>query len=258
MATFLFDDIIFGPVTSRRLGASLGINLLPANSKFCNFNCIYCECGWNTGAGMKITLPTRDEIRIRLEDKLMQLKNDQSRLDMITFAGNGEPTIHPEFPGIIDDTVTVRDRIFPEVKIAVLSNAASLDKPDIFAALGRIEMNILKLDSAFDDTVRLINQPPPGYRVEKVIGGMMRYEGHFILQTLFVRGNFGERRVDNSSPEEIAAWLEVIRRIRPEKVMIYTIDRDTPIQTLQKVEPEKLDQIAGQVRELGIQVQVSY
>lgn len=258
MSTFLFDEIIFGPVKSRRLGASLGINLLPAGGKFCNFNCIYCECGWSSESGRNIRLPSRDDIRNRLESRLIQIKTEKSPIDRITFAGNGEPTIHPEFPGIIADTVAIRNKIFPEVEIAVLSNGSTLDKPAIFRALDSIEMNILKLDSADDQTVRLINQPPPGYRVAQVIEGMKRFEGRFILQTLFVKGLFGGIPVDNSTDGEVENWLKVVKDVNPQLVMIYTIDRDTPVETLQKTAPPRLDAIAARVRELGIPVQVSY
>lgn len=258
MATFLFDEIIFGPVKSRRLGASLGINLLPTTGKFCNFNCIYCECGWSLGSDQKIHLPTREEIRNHLEVRLLQIHDHKTPLDRITFAGNGEPTIHPDFPGIITDTIGIRDRLAPGVKIAVLSNASQLDKPEIFEALGKIEMNILKLDSANEQTVRLINQPPSGYQVKRVIDGMMRYRGRFILQTLFLQGDFNGKSMDNSSEEEVKSWLEVVRKVRPEMVMIYTIARETPIQTIQKIKPEILDKIAGEVLKLGIPVQVSY
>jgi wyosine [tRNA(Phe)-imidazoG37] synthetase (radical SAM superfamily) len=258
MSTFLFDDIIFGPVKSRRLGASLGINLLPVTGKFCNFNCIYCECGWNSGSVDKKTLPTRQDISIRLKERLLQIRDNQTPIDRITFAGNGEPTIHPDFPGIIADTIQIRDLVVPGVKIAVLSNASRLDNPEVFEALGKIDMNILKLDSASNLTVKLMNQPPSGYTVERVIEGMKRYEGRFILQTLFVKGQFSGNEVDNSSEEEVGAWLNVVDQVRPEMVMIYTIDRDTPLETLQKIRPEILDQIAGRVRQLGITVQVSY
>jgi len=258
MATFLFDDIIFGPVKSRRLGASLGINLLPATGKFCNFNCIYCECGWSGGSGQKIRLPSREEIRDHLENSLLQIRTNGTPLDRITFAGNGEPTIHPDFPGIIADTIEIRDRLVPGVKIAVLSNATQLDRTEIFDALLRIDMNILKLDSASEATVKLINQPPPGYRVDRVIDGMIRFKGRFILQTLFVKGEFNGIRVDNSGEEEVKNWLEVVKKVSPEMVMIYTIERDTPVQTLQKAGPEILDAIAGEVSKLGIPVQVSY
>lgn len=258
MSTFLFDDIIFGPVNSRRLGASLGINLLPTNGKFCNFNCIYCECGWSSGSVSKNRLPTREAIRKRLEEVLQEMHTSHAPLDVITFAGNGEPTIHPDFPGIVEDSIRVRDRFAPGVKIAVLSNASRLDNPGIFDALGKIEMNILKLDSANELTVRLINQPPADYSVKRVIEGMARYHGRFILQTLFVRGEAGGIPVNNATEEEVRDWLEVIRQVKPGMVMIYTIARDTPLQTLQKVEAETLDRIADEVRKLHFPVQVSY
>ncbi|MFA6126646.1 MAG: radical SAM protein [Bacteroidales bacterium] len=258
MATFLFDDIIFGPVTSRRLGASLGINLLPTGRKFCNFNCLYCECGLSVGTDQKNQLPGREEIRSRLEEKLLELVESKAPIDRITFAGNGEPTIHPDFSGIIEDTIEIRNRIFPMVKIAVLSNATQLEKPEIFRALGKIEMNILKLDSAIEETVQLINRPPTGYSLDRVIEGMMRFQGRFILQTLFLTGSTEGRAVDNTSEEEVTNWIEVVKKVRPEMVMIYTIARDTPIRTLQKAAPGVLDAIASKVRKLGIPVQVSY
>ncbi|MFO7617805.1 MAG: radical SAM protein [Bacteroidales bacterium] len=257
MGTFLFDDIIFGPVSSRRLGASLGINLLPAGRKFCNFNCIYCECGWSGSEGSSPRLPARDEIRKRLEKKLLEIHDTHSQLDMITFAGNGEPTLHPDFPGVIDDTIALRDRHAAGVPIAVLSNASRIDRPEIFRALGKIEKNILKLDSAFEATVRMINRPPHDYSISKVIDGMARYEGRFILQTLFLRGEMNGRTVDNATPEEISAWLEVVARVKPSQVMIYTIARDTPVDTLRKLPTGELKAIARQVEQLGIATQVS-
>ena len=258
MSTFLFDEIIFGPVKSRRLGASLGINLLPVSGKFCNFNCIYCECGWSGESGQTARLPSRKDIRIHLERKLREIGKEGVHLDMITFAGNGEPTIHPEFPGIIADTILIRDQLVPDVKIAVLSNASRLDRSEIFESLGKIEKNILKLDSSFEKTVELINQPPAGYSINRVVEGMMRYNGRFILQTLFVKGEFAGAVVDNSSEVEVAGWLEIVKKVNPQMVMIYTIARDTPVDSIRKVEPERLDTIAGKVRQLGIPVQVSY
>lgn len=258
MATFLFDNIIFGPVKSRRLGASLGINLLPGSGKFCNFNCIYCECGWSTQSTLKNRLPAREDIYIHLKEKLLQIQEDGAPLDCITFAGNGEPTLHPDFPGIISDTIEIRDRIFPGVEIAVLSNASTLDKPGIFDALGKIEKNILKLDSAIEATVKLMNQPPSGYSVDRVINGMLRFKGRFILQTLFLKGMCGGIPVDNSEDNELKKWLELVKMVNPEMVMAYTIERDTPMATVHKAEPEILDRIAAEVRKLGIPVQVSY
>jgi wyosine [tRNA(Phe)-imidazoG37] synthetase (radical SAM superfamily) len=258
MATFLFDDMIFGPVKSRRLGASLGINLLPVTAKCCNFNCIYCECGWSGESGPKPVLPLRAEIRQRLENKLRQLREEKAPLDRITFAGNGEPTIHPDFAGIIDDTLYLRNQYFPDVMVAVLSNASRLDDPEVFRALVRVDMNILKLDSSLDSTVRLLNQPPAGYRVQQVIEGMIRFNGRFILQSMFVQGTIAEKVVDNTTEEELLGWLRMVKAAKPAQVMIYTIERDTPLNTLRKVSPEKLDEIAVRVRGLGFEVQVSY
>jgi len=258
MTTFLFDDIVFGPVRSRRLGASLGINLLPVSSKCCNFNCIYCECGWTGEGATGSVLPARNEIRERLENKLKQIRDENGLLDRITFAGNGEPTIHPDFPGIIDDTVYLRNQYFRDVKIAVLSNASRLDDPEVFRALVRVDMNILKLDSSRDETVRLLNQPPANYKVQKVIDGMIQFNGRFILQTLFIRGTINGRTVDNTTEEEVKGWLGVVKKIKPSLVMIYTIERDTPVDTLTKAPREILDSIAMRTRKMGFAVQVSY
>lgn len=259
MATFLFEDIIFGPVISRRLGASLGINLLPGNRKICNFNCIYCECGWTDETNSsRHNLPSRKELRSLLELRLLEMKEKGEDLDTITFAGNGEPTIHPDFPGIIDDTINLRNQIFPEVKIAVLSNSSKLDDPEVFSALLKIEQAILKLDSANANTVGTLNRPAGNYSVEKVIRNLEKFEGRFILQTLFVNGTHEGVVINNSTDLEINAWLEVVEKLKPELVMVYTIARDTPLETLSKVSADKLDHIAEEVRKLGIAVTVSY
>ncbi|MFH0760817.1 MAG: radical SAM protein [Bacteroidota bacterium] len=258
MTTFLFDDIVFGPVRSRRLGASLGINLLPVSLKCCTFNCIYCECGWTGEGATGSVLPLRSQIRERLENKLKQIRDENGSFDRITFAGNGEPTIHPDFPGIMDDAVYLRNQYFPDVKIAVLSNASRLDDPEVFRALVRADMNILKLDSSRDETVRLLNQPPENYRVQKVIDGMVQFNGRFILQTLFIQGTINGRIVDNTTEEEVKGWLGVVKKVKPSLVMIYTIERDTPVDTLRKAPREILDSIALRTRKLGFAVQVSY
>lgn len=257
MATFLFNDIIFGPLTSRRLGASLGVNLLPVDVKLCNYNCVYCECGWNTPE-KKIQLPTRLQVSQQLEIRLQQMASSNERLDVITFAGNGEPTLHPEFSGIIHDTIELRNRFFPTVEIAVLSNATNLHKPEVVNALKTIERNILKLDSAINSTLQSLNLPVNNQlTVDYLVEGLKNFEGHFILQTLFVRGSYNGKNFDNTSPEEIDAWLNVIKQVRPSEVMIYTIARDTPIDSLQKISKDELMAIARKIKELGIKVQVS-
>lgn len=258
MPTFLFDKIVFGPVISRRLGISLGINLLPPGAKICTFDCIYCECGWTTSRkNQGSRLPTREEVRLKLEEKLQEMKNVDQLPDVITFAGNGEPTMHPEFAGIIDDTIRLRDELSPGARIAVLSNASLIHRENVFQALLRVDDNIQKLDSAFEDTVRLLDNPSPGYNLEKTVEELVGFQGKVIIQTMFVRGSWKGRKVDNTTDREVGAWLELIKKIKPEQVMIYTIARDTPVDSLSKVSEEDLEKIAERIRDAGIRVQVS-
>ena len=258
MPTFLFDKIVFGPVKSRRLGVSLGINLLPTNKKVCTFNCIYCECGWTSSSDIrKESFPSRKMVREALELRLSSMKETQLGLDVITFAGNGEPTLHPEFPGIIDDSIVLRNKYFPEAKIAVLSNSTAIEKPEIREALMKIDQNILKLDSAFDLTVRIHNQPRVNIKVDDLIKNLRKFRGELIVQTLFLRGTYKGKPIDNTTPDEIDAWLKAIDKIRPSQVMIYTISRDTPARQLKKVPLPELNRIASLVKKLGIDTQVS-
>jgi wyosine [tRNA(Phe)-imidazoG37] synthetase (radical SAM superfamily) len=255
MATALFENVIFGPIRSRRLGISLGINLLSLDQKLCNFECIYCECGWK-GNGRKSFNPKEEVIEL-LSSKLQQMHSAGEHLDVMTFAGNGEPTTHPHFAEIIDATCKARDQYFPEAKIAVLSNATMIDRPEIREALLKVDDNILKLDSAFEQTVQLINQPHKGYSVARTVEMMQKFEGKMILQTMFLRGTYEGVVVDNTTEEEVSAWLELVKKISPRKVMIYTIDRDTPAQDLHKVSVEDLKQIASRVEALGIECSVA-
>lgn len=258
MATFLFDKIIFGPVKSRRLGISLGINLLPTNVKVCSFDCIYCECGFTPGEYKeKVKLPTREEVRKNLEAKLNEMVEQKQLPDVITFAGNGEPTMHPEFAGIIDDTIELRDKITPNARIAVLANATMNHKKPVFEALLKIRDNIQKLDSAFEETVKILDGPRGHFSLEKVIDGLMAFEGKLIIQTMFVRGSFKGQAIDNTTNKEVTAWLELVKKIGPRQVMIYTIARDTPLDTLEKISLEELNTIANRVRKAGFDVQVS-
>jgi wyosine [tRNA(Phe)-imidazoG37] synthetase (radical SAM superfamily) len=259
MGTFLFDKIIFGPVKSRRLGVSLGINLLPGRKKVCNFNCIYCECGWSQSVESEGGyLPLRIEVHEALASKLQEMKVKNQKPDVITFAGNGEPTLHPDFRGIIDDCIKLRNKFFPEAKIAVLSNSTTITNPSVKDALLKVDMNILKLDSAFDLTVKIHNQPRMNVRVDELIENLKKFNGNLIIQTLFLRGSFRGKQVDNTTPEEINAWLEAIRKIKPSEVMIYTFSRDTPEGSLlDKVPVEELRQIALKVEKLGIRTRVS-
>ncbi|MGD9978224.1 MAG: radical SAM protein [Bacteroidales bacterium] len=254
--TFLFDSIVFGPVKSRRLGVSLGINLLPADSKICSFDCIYCECGW-TNAMVSGSLPTREQVRQALDKKLSEMLYRGNSLDVITFAGNGEPTLHPDFASIIDDTMELRGKYFPGARIAVLSNATMIHQPQVITALKLVDQNILKLDSAFDSTVNLLNQPLMKFDVRNLVERLMAFDGKLIIQTLFVRGKINGQTIDNTTPTEVDAWLLLIEKIKPQEVMIYTVARDTPASELIKISFGELNKIADKVRELGIPVQVS-
>lgn len=256
--TALYNDIIFGPVHSRRLGLSLGVNLLPTSSKLCSFDCIYCECGWNAEHRGGARFNDRAEVRRLLEQTLRRMVADGTPPDVITFAGNGEPTMHPDFEGVIDDTLALRDAICPAAKVSVLSNATRIGREEVRRALLRVDNNILKLDSAFDATARLINNPQsPVYSVRRVVDQMKGFDGHLTVQTMFLRGEFDRQRVDNTTEEEVAAWLRLISEIGPRQVMVYSLDRDTPCRTLEKVPREELQAIAARVETLGIPCSVA-
>lgn len=258
MATILFDKIIFGPVHSRRLGISLGVNLLPADGKICSFDCIYCECGLNKDRRTHSRMPEREEVKKALEIKLLSMKEEGIVPDVITFAGNGEPTMHPDFGAIIDDTVEVRDRLCPETKIAVLSNSTMLHKASVFDALNKIEDNILKLDSVLDSRIQQLNVPnAPSFTFDKLLEQLIRFNGNLIIQTMFLRGECNGESIDNTTGEEIDGWLDALKKINPKQVMIYTIDRETPVSSLRKVSKEDLEAIAGRARQLGFEVSVS-
>ncbi len=254
----LFNETIFGPIHSRRLGASLGVNLLPVNAKICSFDCIYCECGFNfTHEGAHI--PTRLEVATLLEEKLKDLLAKGEPLDVITFAGNGEPTLHRDFNTIIDDTIRLRDCYFPKAKVSVLSNATRIHKPKVREALLKVDNNILKLDSAISATAKLINQPNnPTFSIDETIAQLESFNGKLIIQTLFFTGNYNGQHIDNTSEPEIIAWLEALKRIRPQYVMIYSLDRATPAKNLHKVDTQTLSSIAKRVEAIGIETQVTF
>lgn len=258
MSTILFSEIVFGPIHSRRLGSSLGMNLLPYNGKLCSFDCIYCECGYNKDHKTSTPLPTRENVKAALEDKLIKLKAENIKLDVITFAGNGEPTMHPHFIDIIDDTIELRDKLYPEAKISVLSNAMNIGKEKVFNALKKVDNNILKLDSAILETVQLIDKPVSrNYSIEKQVELFKKFEGDFILQTMFVRGSHNGKTVDNATEKEIEAWLKIVEETKPKQVMIYTIDRETPEKNLEKVSIDELNSIGERVKQLGIEINIA-
>jgi wyosine [tRNA(Phe)-imidazoG37] synthetase (radical SAM superfamily) len=247
----LFNHIIFGPVHSRRLGVSLGINLLPSHGKFCNFDCIYCECGWNADHRADKQLPTREHVREALQHTLQAMQQQAQLPDAITFSGNGEPTLHPQFPEIIDDTLALRDLYAPQSKVCVLSNATNIGKDKIFRALQKTDKPILKIDAGTDATARLINQPQGNYAITDIVRQIQRFEGKFTLQTLFLRGTCHGIPFDNSAPDEVEKWLQVAEQTHPREIMIYTVNRATPADTLQKLSKEELEAIAAQVQKIN-------
>lgn len=259
MSTFLFDSLIFGPVWSRRLGESLGINLLPANRKTCNFNCVYCECGLTPKppSGGVRGFPSRSLVEQELRAKLSGMRYEGKYLDSITFAGNGEPTLHPLFPAILDDVIRLRDEFYPACHVSVLSNATMIESEDVFKALLKADINILKLDSAKEETLRKINCPPSGFSLSGLLKNLKLFNGMLTIQTLFFRGVHNGERIDNSTEEEIKAWIEALKVIKPGNVMIYTLARDTAVGGLEILSPEELKTIALQVEKEGISTQVS-
>lgn len=258
MSVFLFDKTIFGPVYSRRLGISLGINLLPNDAKICNFDCIYCECGWSDKNTIRQkNFQTRQTVAEELEKKLKNMQQNNASLDVITFAGNGEPTIHPDFSEIIEDTIKLRNQYFPQVKISVLTNATTLSNQKTIKALQKIELPILKLDSAYEETIKKLNQPLGNFSLAKLIKNLKDYNNKLIIQTLFVKGTYNGKTIDNTTEKEITAWLKLLKELSPEKVMIYTIARDTPVETLEKIPIEKLKEIAQKTENEGIKTNIS-
>jgi wyosine [tRNA(Phe)-imidazoG37] synthetase (radical SAM superfamily) len=259
MSTVIYPSPIFGPIHSRRLGVSLGINLLPADGKVCSFDCIYCECGLNAWHRPNLKMPAREEVAAALDARLQDMRQNGPTPDVLTFAGNGEPTANPHFPEIIADTLRLRDQYFPNAKVSVLSNATMILRPAVHEALMRVDNNILKLDTVDADFIRQVDRPTGHYVVEAIVEGLIRFRGRLIIQTMFLSGTDAEGRdVTNTSDRYVQPWLDTLKVIGPEKVMIYTIDRETPVSTLAKAAPATLDAIAERVRALGLECSVAY
>ena len=246
------EKTVFGPIHSRRLGSSLGINLLPENGKICNFDCIYCECGWNRDGREDKVLPTARKLREALQAKLEECSREGVRIDSITFSGDGEPTLNPDFPEIIDITLELRDRFYPKAVVSVLSNATMIGKKAVFEALRKVDNPILKLDAPTDELVAVINQPQGEYHVADVVEHLMGFEGNFVLQTMFLRS----KDFDSSSPEALNAWMDIVRRVRPREVMVYTLDREAPAEGLEKFTVEEMESLVRPLVEEGFKVQV--
>ena len=261
MSTIIYPSPIFGPVHSRRLGISLGINLMPADGKVCTFNCIYCECGLNQDHRPTLPIPTREQVAERLEAKLQEMVAEGQLPDVLTFAGNGEPTCHPHFAEIIGDTIRLRDQYCPQAKVSVLSNATMIHRQSVHDALMQVDNNILKLDTVDPIYINKVDCPTGAYDVNAIIEHMKAFNGHIIIQTMFMRGSLSDLRgesVDNTGDEFVNPWLEAVKAIAPQQVMIYTIDRETPTQGLLKATHEQLDAIRDRVIAAGIPCTASY
>lgn len=246
------EELVFGPIHSRRLGSSLGINLLPTKGKLCNFDCIYCECGWNKDGRGDRRLPSADDLQLALEAKLKECREQGVPIDSITFSGDGEPTLNPDFARIIDITVALRDKYFPEAKVSVLSNATRVFRDDVFEALKKVDNPILKIDAPTDALAGRINQPQGEYHVEDVVADLMKFGGNFVLQTMFLRcGSF-----DSSSPEVLEGWMNIVRKLKPREVMVYTLDREAPAQGLEKFSAEEMRDLVKPLIEEGFAVQI--
>lgn len=246
------EETVFGPIFSRRLGSSLGINLLPVNGKICTFDCIYCECGWNKDGRDDTRLPNAAEVREMLEAKLKQLVAEGTPVDSITFSGDGESTINPDFPQIIDDTLALRDQYYPSAKVSVLSNATQVHRPEIFAALGKVDNPIMKIDAPTNALVERINKPAPGYDVNRVVEALKKFNGDFVLQTMFLKS----KDFDSSSPEVLNGWMDIVRLLKPREIMAYTIDRPTPEEGLQKFTVEEMKTLLNPLIQEGFNVQI--
>lgn len=258
MPTVIYPSPIFGPIKSRRLGISLGINLLPADGKACTFDCIYCECGFNADHRPKKPLPTREEVRTALEAKLKEMNAEGTHPDVLTFAGNGEPTMHPHFSGIIDDTVLLRDTYCPQAKVSVLTNSTLITRPAVFEALKKVDNNILKLDTVDKDYIKRVDRPVGKYDLEALVQQMKAFNGRAVVQTMFMKGIVNGIDMDNTGDSYVKPWIETVKEIAPREVMIYTIDRETPQKGLQKATKEELDRIVAMLTEAGIKATASY
>lgn len=247
-----FDEIVFGPISSRRLGSSLGVNLLPSKGKLCNFDCVYCECGWNKDGRDDKMFPKLSDIEAALEQKLSKAAEEGVRIDSVTFSGNGEPTMHPDFAKVIDITLRLRDRYFPDAKVSVLSNATMIGREDVMKALLRVDNPILKIDAASDELIGKINKPVGAYRLSDVVENLRKFEGNFVLQTMFLRSP----EFDTAAPEALKGWIEIVRELKPAEVMVYTIDRETPDKSLGKYTVEEMREFVRPLLEEGYNIQI--
>jgi wyosine [tRNA(Phe)-imidazoG37] synthetase (radical SAM superfamily) len=256
MATFLFEGIVFGPVSSRRLGKSLGVNIMPSESKMCNYNCIYCECGWSQDYDYD-KIPNLEKFSISLEKHLSLIKTENEQVDVITFAGNGEPSLHPEFLEIVEETIRLRNIYLPNVKIAVLTNATRLEVPSVVEALNKVDYAILKIDTAIQRDYEMINCPNKNLKIVKIADLIKLKLNNAIIQTMFFKARVNDFAFDNTSEESLIEYLNLLQNIAPKEVMIYSIARDTPMQGLQKIEFSELKKIGDRIQKLGIKTLIT-
>lgn len=252
----IFHETIFGPIHSRRLGTSLGVNLMPNDGKVCSFDCVYCEAGLNSQGAGRDGIPSRHTVHRALDARLRQLQEAGETLNSITFSGNGEPTLHPDFKAIVEDVIRLRDRYYPTAAVTVLSNATMAHKSDVAAALRLVDNNVLKLDSAVARTLRLVNRPVShDINPEAIINNLKSFAGQCIVQTMLLRGSVDGEPIDNTTAEEVDALLEALAVIKPRLVQLYSIDRRPPLDTLQVVSRDDIEAIAARVRAAGHAVQ---
>lgn len=254
--SILFNDIVFGPIASRRFGNSLGINLLPLENKVCNFNCIYCECGWTDLKSFKVKYLDSEKIIRAIEARFKELAADKTPIDSITFAGNGEPTMHPMFSEIIENVIKLRNLYLPNIKITVLSNSTLLGNKSILESLKKVDLKVMKLDAGTTETLIKIDKPLSSKTIDWYIKKLKELKGDLIIQTIFLRGYCDGEYVDNTSTNELKAWINALKEIQPQSVMIYTIDRETPVKNLEKISIEKLNSICSLVISHGIDAKV--
>ena len=247
-----FDEIVFGPIRSRRLGSSLGVNVLPTKGKLCNFDCVYCECGWNKDGLSDKRFPRLAEVKEALQRKLETLSQEGMEVDSITFSGNGEPTLNPDFAAIVDATISLRNSYYPEARISVLSNATMLGRDEVFEALRKVDNPILKIDASSDELIAKINKPQGTYRLDRIVERLKAFDGGFILQTMFLHSE----DFDTHEAQALKEWIDIVRELRPREVMVYTIDRETPDKSLRKCSVEEMTGYVRSLLEDGFNVQI--
>jgi wyosine [tRNA(Phe)-imidazoG37] synthetase (radical SAM superfamily) len=251
----LWKDIFYGPILSRRLGFSLGVNLLPVKRKICSFNCVYCECGLNDNSAPKEQMPTLTDFETAITHTLSDLKNKNQKLDHITFSGNGEPTLHPDFDKIIDITIKYRDKFYPECKIAVLTNSTNVRLERVFTSLNKIELPICKLDAGSERLYQLIDAPVGSVSLDEITEQLTRFNGKIVVQSIFLKGNINNESIDNTTPEELEQYITRLKLINPKMVMIYSLDRVAPFSTIEKLSKEELQKIADYIKSNGFKVE---